>query len=374
MRRPVLEWVLRRAVEECPRVAVLSPIAVASVSFDAERRCATGVRTADGAEHAADLVVDAGGRRSPVRDWSIAAGYHCAPEQRTDCRIAYYTRYYETLPGADVPDVMGVEAVDDGFMAHALAIADAGTVGAIFIVPAERPEFRGLASAAGWDAGIGQVERMVEVLDPSGRQPLMSPSAMYGLENAMAPWQPDGLQGPRRIAPVGDSWLVTNPNLAWGSSIALSHAFALADAVEEHGPDVDTAIDVYRDRCADEVEQLYDEACATDRALHAGWGLSTSPRTAEDLEREALLFGLTRLARRGDVDVARRLARRSELLEPPAELWQDEPLLAKARNSLEARPFDPERRSVTFDPEGFLAAVQQAAGRSNMSSDGRRNR
>ncbi len=374
VRRPVLEWVLRRAVEECPQVTVLSPVAVASVAFDARRRCATGVRTVDGAELAADVIVDAAGRRSPIRDWSVAAGFECPPVQRSDCGIAYYTRYYATSPRADAPPVRGVEAVDDGFMAHALAIGDAGTIGAIFVVPAGRPEFRALGSPTGWDAAVGQVERMAEVLHTPRRRPLMPPAAMYGLENALAPWHPDGLHGPRRVVPVGDSWLVTNPNLAWGASIALSHGFALADALDEHGRDVDTAIGLYRARCVDEVDQRFAEACETDRALQNGWALSSAPRPAAELEREALLFGLARLARRGDVDVARRLARRAELLELPDALWEDEALLAKARRSLEERPYDPEHRRTTLDQTRFLAVIDEAAARSTTSRDGRGSR
>ena len=362
VRRPVLEWVLRRAVEDCDDVTVLSPTAVASLVFDSRRRCATAVRTAEGAELPADLVVDAAGRRSPIRGWSEAAGFECPPPTRTDTGIAYYTRYYETLPdgGSRAAEVRGVEVVDDGFMAHALAIADSGTVGAIFVVPAHRPEFRALGSAAGWDAAVAEVARMAEVLDPSVRRPLMPPAAMYGLENAIVPWRADGLLGPRRVVPIGDSWLVTNPNLAWGSSIALAHAFALADAVDEHGPDVDAAIGAYRQRCSGEVEALFDEACRTDRSLQASWDLATPSRTATDIEREAIVFALMRLARQGDVEIARRLARRAELLDPQDALWQDEVLVASARRSLEERPFDPHRRSVTTDAERFLKAVHEA--------------
>jgi 2-polyprenyl-6-methoxyphenol hydroxylase-like FAD-dependent oxidoreductase len=331
---------------------------VEALTFDAGGTCATGARTADGREHAADLVVDAGGRRSPVRDWSIAAGFDVAPLKRVDCKIAYYTRYYTTLSDVDAPEVQGVETVDDGFMAHALAIADARTIGSIFIVPSSRSEFRALGSEAGWDAGVGQVARMAEVLDAAVRRPIMAPSAMYGLENALAPWQADGVHGPHRVAPVGDSWLVTNPNLAWGSSVALSQGFALADAIDQHGDDLDGAIDAYRLGCSEEVEQLFDEACATDRALHAAW--LSAPWSTADIERASFLFGLARVAREGDLDVAERLERRRALLDLPRAVFEDPDLLAKARRSLESRPFDPDRRPVTIDEVSFLAALRDA--------------
>ncbi len=373
VRRPVLEWVLRREVEGCRRVHVLSSTGVTALSLDARPRCATGVRTTTGDEFAADLVVDAAGRRSPLRGWSVAAGFECPPADRVACGIAYYTRYYETFSGASAPRLLGgVEVTDDGFMAHALALGDARTIGAIFVVPASRSEFRALGSVGGWDAAVKQVPRMAEVLDPALRRAVMHPSAMYGLENAIVRWHSDGLHGLRRVAPIGDCWLVTNPNLAWGSSIALAHAFALADAVAEHGSDVDTAISVYHSRCVDEVEQLFEAACEADRTLQARWGLPSPGRRTRDLEREAVLFGLERLARRGDLDVGRRLARRANLLELPDALWHDEPLLAKARSSLTQRPYDPDRRAHALDQERFLAAIARAACDSNIGSGQKR--
>lgn len=370
VRRPVLEWVLHREVIACRRVRLLSATAVSAVSIDRRRRCITGVCTADGSTIAADVVVDAAGRRSPIRAWTAAAGFECPPEDRTDCRIAYYTRYYRAHPERGAPRLEGaVEVGDDGFMGHALAIGDNSTMGAIFVVPADRVEFRALGSVPGWDAAIAQIPRMAELLTERLRKPVTGPAAMYGLENAIVGWQADGLHGPRRLAAVGDSWLVTNPNLAWGSSIALAHGFALADAVDAHGADVDSAIADYRARCIGEVEQLYAAACEADRALHARWRLSSAPRRADDLHREALLFGLTRLARHGDVDVARRLAHRADLLELPDALWNDEPLLARARASLQARPYDPDRRDDTIDEEQFLAAVESARAGSATSSD-----
>ena len=62
----------------------------------------TGVRT-DRGDLAADLVVDATGRRSPVDDWLTQAGARTSATWRAECGIAYFSRHYRVRPGAGLP-------------------------------------------------------------------------------------------------------------------------------------------------------------------------------------------------------------------------------------------------------------------------------
>ena len=59
----------------------------------------TGVRT-DRGDLAADLVVDATGRRSPVDDWLTQIGARTTATWRAECGIAYFSRHYRVRPGA----------------------------------------------------------------------------------------------------------------------------------------------------------------------------------------------------------------------------------------------------------------------------------
>ncbi len=359
VRRPVLEWVLRREVEQCRGVDVHAATAVGSLLFDDRLRRVTGVRLAGGGEIRAELVIDAAGRRSPVGGWIDSVGYDVPPVQQMSSGIAYYTRYYKTLPGADAAVLRhgGVELSEHGFMGHALAMGDAGTIGAIFVVPVGVPAFRRLATVDGWEAAVAFFPRMSEVLHAGVRVPIMAPAAMHGLDDAMSPWQPDGVRGPRGLVHLGDSWLVTNPNLAWGSSVALAHAGALGDSFDEHGPDVDGAVENFHQPTSSEVEQLFASACETDRALQRRWALPSERPSAAELEREALLFSLGRLARHGSVSAALRLGRRMNLLEPPDALWHAEDLLATAREELVRVPFDANRRPAGPDRDEFLTTI-----------------
>ena len=60
-----------------------------------------GVRTRDGEEIRADLVVDAMGRQSRSPQWLAAIGARPPYEEQADCGFTYYTRYFSgTQPAA----------------------------------------------------------------------------------------------------------------------------------------------------------------------------------------------------------------------------------------------------------------------------------
>src|SRR5438067_2257363 len=63
---------------------------------------ARGLRLEDGEEVMGDLVVDAGGRASPMPEWLDALGAR-PPESFEDCQILYYTRFYQLAPGQGEP-------------------------------------------------------------------------------------------------------------------------------------------------------------------------------------------------------------------------------------------------------------------------------
>lgn len=91
------------APERTPGIHVRPLTVVGSLLHDDRRREVVGVETSDGTRVEADVVVDCGGRRSPVAGWVTAAGYQREPATRMSCGIAYYTRYYELVGGRDAP-------------------------------------------------------------------------------------------------------------------------------------------------------------------------------------------------------------------------------------------------------------------------------
>ena len=60
----------------------------------------TGVRTSSGDELAADLVIDAMGRRSGLPGWLAALGARPVAEEAEDSGFTYYTRYFRSAAGS----------------------------------------------------------------------------------------------------------------------------------------------------------------------------------------------------------------------------------------------------------------------------------
>ena len=63
----------------------------------------TGVRTMDGEEVSADLIVDAMGRRSKVPDWLEAIGARRPIEEAEDSGFIYYTQFFRSTTGMAPP-------------------------------------------------------------------------------------------------------------------------------------------------------------------------------------------------------------------------------------------------------------------------------
>lgn len=365
VRRPVMEWALRTAVAATPGVELLAGTTATGLAIEGGR--AVGV-TAGGDLWSADVVVDAAGRRSPVRGWLRAAGVEVPPTQRSPCGIAYYSRYFRLRDGAELPPVHGpvLERGDLGYMGYGIAPGDARTYGVLLAAPAEDRDLRALRHPGAWDAAAAAIERVAGFVDPSVGAPIMPPAPMHGLENVLNPWVRDGRPLVSGLAAIGDAWAVTDPLFGWGASLALAHGFGIADALHAHQAGVDEAIVEFHDRHRDEIEQRFALACEDDRTLTARWTGRDDHRDDAAIEREALLFACTRVARR-DVPTRRALVRRGFLLDLPAALWADERVVAQARDEVTRHPYDPSRHQPGPSRDQLLAAIAAAAG------DGRRH-
>ena len=101
-RRPVIEYAVATTAGE--HLDVRRGVAVAELLTGAEAvdgvPHVTGVRTSDGEELTADLVVDAMGRRSPLAGFLEALGARPPAEEAEDLGFIYYTVSYThlTLP------------------------------------------------------------------------------------------------------------------------------------------------------------------------------------------------------------------------------------------------------------------------------------
>ena len=86
----------------------------------------TGVRTSSGDELAADVVIDAMGRRSVLPGWLAALGAPAPAEEAEDSGFTYYTRYFRSASGQQPQFITGLLTPFDSFSLLTLP-GDAGT-------------------------------------------------------------------------------------------------------------------------------------------------------------------------------------------------------------------------------------------------------
>ena len=97
-RRPVFEWVVARAAAKEPNVEIRRGVSVTELltgtSVVDGVPHVRGVRTEAGEQIDADLVIDAGGRRSALATWLEAVGARPFFEESEDSGFRYYGRYF----------------------------------------------------------------------------------------------------------------------------------------------------------------------------------------------------------------------------------------------------------------------------------------
>ena len=102
-RRSTIEWALATAAAEHPGIDVVRGQAIAGLVADTEASAiphVIGVHMDNGEVHAADLVVDATGRRSPTPQWLADIGATGPAETSEDSGFAYYGRYFQSADGS----------------------------------------------------------------------------------------------------------------------------------------------------------------------------------------------------------------------------------------------------------------------------------
>lgn len=226
-RRPTLERVVARAAENEPDLEVRRGTAVADLlatPLDGHVHV-TGVRTADGEELPADLVVDAMGRRSPLPQWLAAAGAPPVHEEAEDSGFIYYTRFFrgDRLPVARGPLLMPI-----GCMTVLTLPADNRTWSiTVYIAAGDRPLKR-LRDAERWTAVLAACPMQAPWLEG---EPMTGILPMAGVIDRYRRLMADGRPVATGLALVADAQACTNPSLGRGIALGLLHARKLRDVV-----------------------------------------------------------------------------------------------------------------------------------------------
>jgi 2-polyprenyl-6-methoxyphenol hydroxylase-like FAD-dependent oxidoreductase len=236
-RRPVVESVLAAEVGGTPGVTIRRGVTIAGLLTDGEAADGVphvvGIVTDEGEEVRADLVVDAGGRRSSLPTWLTAIGARAPIEEKDDCGFVYFGRYFRSADGSLPPAIGPLLQPYDSVSILTLP-ADNGTWGVGVITSARDSVLRDARHVDTWERIVKSYPLVAHWIDG---EPLGDIDVMAKIEDRTRTFTVDGTPVASGVAAVADARACTNPSVGRGASIGFLHAIALRDLVREHGLD-----------------------------------------------------------------------------------------------------------------------------------------
>jgi 2-polyprenyl-6-methoxyphenol hydroxylase-like FAD-dependent oxidoreductase len=234
-RRTTFEWVLRRLVLAEPGVELRHGVGAHTLEF--EPGPVPRIIGIDGL--AADLVVDARGPRSSCDEWLGAIGAQPVREELVESGIVYFSRFYRVEGVA--PEYVGPAAADLGYLKFAIFLGDNDTFSVTYALESDDEELRKQMSDP---EKFETVSRAIVPVQPwrarGVSMPITDVHVMAGLRNRYRPLvDAEGAPLVHGFVTVGDASVCTNPLYGRGCSLAMVHAFGLADALQQHPDDPD---------------------------------------------------------------------------------------------------------------------------------------
>lgn len=299
VRRPVIEWALRRAAAAEPDLQLLPGRHVTGLMPD------QGGLVLDNHDHiAADIVVDALGR------YRCPPGWPRAKAEPSECGAIYYCRYFALVDGAEHltgPWLLNPRG-DLGYMGFNTFRGDNRTFAVILLVPSADHELRALKDNQAWMAAASAITPLNKMTSPDHARPITDVMPMGGLANI------DRTEGVPGLVPVGDALCHTDPAFAYGLSFALVHAQALASAGTKHTTPEDLT-EAYLADVGPEARERHAFAVQTDAARTEAWSGTPVDVSRRDGCYPLFAFGTALAAAPHDDHVLRRTVRRVGLLD-----------------------------------------------------------
>jgi 2-polyprenyl-6-methoxyphenol hydroxylase-like FAD-dependent oxidoreductase len=350
VRRPVIEWALRRAAAAEPAVEIRAGVRVTGLlrSDDGASR-AVGVSVDVGDAVRGDVVVDALGR------YRCPPGWPRAPGAPTESGAIYYCRYFELAAGVEHLGAPILNPRGDlGYMGFNTFRGDNRTFAVIVLAPSADRELRVLRHESAWMAACAAITPLDVMTSAEYGRPITDVMPMGGLMNVDRTGDP-GVAG---IIAVGDAFCHTDPAFAYGLSFSIAHAEMLARAAAEV-PDTDALVERYRADAGPEARERHELACATDLARGRRWNGEPLDFRRRDGSYPLFSFVGALAAAPYDDLVLRRTIRRIGLLDRTAVFDGDDPLHERIEAILKRLAASPPTRPGPHREE-MLARVATA--------------
>lgn len=327
-RRTTFEWVLRRAAIRTQSVDLRDGVKVTGLmtANGTTRNGAvprvTGVQTTAG-DIRADLVIDAGGRHSPMTRLLAGIGV-TVPEQKHDAGMVYLSRFYRLREDAREPDKAAFTGGTLGYLGYGVFRGDNRTFSVTIAIGTEDKELRTYVQPSNFDAAAALLPASQPWVNPEIAEPIAEAHAMAGLLNRVRDLVVDGRPLVLGFQAIGDALICTNPLYGRGCSLGAMHARLLADAIRRHGPDAEAvALDVHAN-AQEEMLPWYEASVAQDEASRMARQGEDGGEALMSLITEGLL-PLTRV----DAVVGRAFFRTVNLLSSPNAVLGDAELMGR---------------------------------------------
>ena len=220
-----------------------------------------GVRLADGEEIAADLVVDATGRRSPTTDWITEIGGRAPEEEAEDFGFTYTGRFFRSADGS-VPELPGAVLTPVGSISLLCIPADNGTWSTTVYSASSDAPLRRLRDAAMFERVVRECAGFDAWLDG---EPISDMVSMSGIVDRTRHFVVDGAPVVTGMVSIADAHACTNPSIGRGMSLGLMHTMVMRDTVRAHLDDPLALALAFDEATRTEVDPWHDATRAIDR-------------------------------------------------------------------------------------------------------------
>jgi 2-polyprenyl-6-methoxyphenol hydroxylase-like FAD-dependent oxidoreductase len=338
-RRLVAEATMRRIVTNEPGVEVRSGEAVVGVQVvrSGDVPVVNGVELLSGEVIHADLVVDAGGRRSALPMWCSDADLRLPTDQSQDCGFFYLTRYYRLRHGHEMPltVIPGATVLD---YANVLALgADNDTFSLTMTLSVDDPYRKAFRRPDRHEALLRRVPLVAPWIEAG--EPTSDISMMARIENRRRRLVDHNGPIAAGIVAIGDAAIHTNPTLGRGISLAFAHAQQLADMAHEAPDDPVGFVERFDAWTNDHLGVWFDAQVAADAGaidrMQAGVDGERLPLPDAPMAR---FMAAAFVCGRDDELVGTAMARMVHLLASPAEVMGDPVVTERVQRFLSTNP------------------------------------
>ena len=335
-RRPVIEHAVASCAER--RLDVRRGVAVTELLTGPPAASGvphvTGVRTSDGEQLPADLVIDAMGRRSELPAWLAGLGARPPAEEAEDSGFTYYTRYFRSAAGPAPPFRTGLLTHFDSYSLLTLP-GDTGTWSVTIYISSRDQALKELRHVGRWTALVAACPLHAQLLDG---EPITGVLPMSGVVDRQRRYVVDGTPAVTGLVAVGDSSCCTNPSLGRGMTMGLMHAAGTAEVAGAHLDDP-LALALGHDQMTQaRIAPWYRNTVRLDRARKEQIDAAIEGRPGPDPgRREASVPNALPAAMLHDADVFRAMLETISMLALPEEVFARPGLAARIMAAADGR-------------------------------------